>query len=740
MITRQSATQDSLVTSNFSTFETTDMEIVSAKGMALALELISNRLYSDKILAVVREVCCNALDEHKKHNITRPVEVTITQTDFTVTDFARGLSKEDTQNIFGNFFESTKGGSNDLIGGFGIGSKAPFAYTDSWYVTSHHEGTAYEFLCAKIRKDGFTKPQMTLINTTPTEKTGIVVRVPISETDNYNFHNSFTAFAASAKSSILYNGTATTPAQRKLRKEVSLPRGSTGAYYRSNNWGFYENEDSVRLTSRLTSGYYDYRSASNYGDGNIVLNIGEVAYRFSISNLLDRDAFSGKSRTFRWFVLNHVFEAPIGEITISPNRETIEFDTPTYSALAALLNTAYSEYLTDVQDKANSVKNALNLNTFINVYGKGFFFEFVKLPGLEVTFRSYGLPSNKHVNYFYEEADTVKDYTSAFVGGTMSSFKMVINDQGAGIQQRVHRDKLTEVLGSHNPQSVLFVTQEEADRIANHDFLSAHFENKGLYSDLLAKYEASKASQPKESRARGIRRKGLLTFVVPSTRADTGYVEKRIESEKLENTDIILDAGDTFFAKGTPQFIRRVDSVVSYFRKTFDIQVYVVTRAPKGFEYDSVTEEYKNLYMTEPRGKSITVDTIKNHEAVNRISEFKTICSKYYPNYDIEFAPSSASRDFFEENREDTKRNAELDALCPEIEQFVLDSVASGKNVLDFYIEFAKKNDIEVVDAILNAEENLTDISSYMKNRLFDSLAEKDPSFILELKKNFINL
>lgn len=703
---------------------------MSERGIAMALSFLSDRLYSDKIGAVVREVICNALDEHKKHSIARSVEVTLDETAFTVTDFAFGLSKEDTQNIFGNFFESTKGGTNDLIGGFGIGAKAPFAYTDNWYVTSHHEGTAYEFLCAKIRKDGFTKPQMTLINSYPSDVTGIKVVVPlVNKGDKYAFDNSFTSFSNSLKSTVCFNGKTIVPRERKQRTEVDLLRGTKGAYYRAYGWTAYENNQSQSFGNNYN------RWAGEYDAGIVTLNIGEVAYTFSLKNILNRDEFNSKERTFRWFVLNHIFEAPIGEITISPNRETIEFDTPTFAALSSLLNSAYADFLAYVQNIANSVKDTKGLQTFINVYGKGFFFEFVKLPALKATFRGYHKPTSKHVNFFYEEKDTVKDYTNVFISGQMGERKYVINDLGnAEIQQRVHQDKLTELLDSPTPENVLFIAPDEAARIAAHDFLAPHFISLGKYSDLIAAYEAKKTAEPKRERAKGVRRKGLVTYIVPSTRSDKGYVENRIASEAIDSDALVVSAEDVAININTPGFVNRMESIVKYFSRAFSKNVYVCVRAPKDFEFDVLKDEYAALFMTEATRKCLQYAEIAAKEVTGDMRHFETIVSKHYPAFDAEYGEN------FFYHRQDVRRHASLDALAPEVETFVQDAIASTAGIIAFYEEFAKNNNPELVHSVYSAESQGSELSHYTKANIFDALLEKNPNFIEELKKHFIKL
>lgn len=84
---------------------------MDADGMLFAAHYLRDKIYSDKILAVVREYLANAIDEHRKFGISRPVEVTLPNSfspDFKVRDFGMGLDDEGIRKIFGRYFKSTK--------------------------------------------------------------------------------------------------------------------------------------------------------------------------------------------------------------------------------------------------------------------------------------------------------------------------------------------------------------------------------------------------------------------------------------------------------------------------------------------------------------------------------------------------------------------------------------------------------------------------------------------------------
>ena len=84
-------------------------------GMDLATYFMRDKIYSNKIRAVVREYLCNAVDEHKKFNVIQPVQVGLhsknNEVVFYVRDYAKGLDESGVRNIFGMYFRSTKSAS-----------------------------------------------------------------------------------------------------------------------------------------------------------------------------------------------------------------------------------------------------------------------------------------------------------------------------------------------------------------------------------------------------------------------------------------------------------------------------------------------------------------------------------------------------------------------------------------------------------------------------------------------------
>lgn len=174
--------------------ETVAMSL-SQRGIAAAINHFRDTTYTFKEWAVVREIIANAVDEHNKHGIQRPVTVTLPTAEdphFRVRDYALGLPKEKVFGVFFQYFESTKDQDNDGIGGFGIGAKSPLAYATMFFVDSYHNGQKINYI-ANLNGEVSTAHKM---DWQETNETGIEVSVPVEERDFSRFAQ-YTSFLLS---------------------------------------------------------------------------------------------------------------------------------------------------------------------------------------------------------------------------------------------------------------------------------------------------------------------------------------------------------------------------------------------------------------------------------------------------------------------------------------------------------------------------------------------------------------
>ena len=179
--------------------QSSDFESVSfgikESGLSHIFNVLRNQLYSDKVLAVIREYSTNAVDAHiEVGQADKPIKVTLpTQLtpEFKVRDFGRGLTEEQVAQIYAMYGESTKRGTNEQIGQLGLGSKSAFAYGDNFVINSFVKGT-------KVTYNAFIDPsdvgQISKIHSEKTdEQDGIEIVIPVKSDDYDEFYRKATS-------------------------------------------------------------------------------------------------------------------------------------------------------------------------------------------------------------------------------------------------------------------------------------------------------------------------------------------------------------------------------------------------------------------------------------------------------------------------------------------------------------------------------------------------------------------
>jgi len=139
--------------------------------------ILSDNMYSNKPLACIREVICNAWDSHIASGLTdTSIKITCKNNElFEVKDFGEGIPPEKLNKIYFTYGESTKSHDGKQTGGFGLGSKAPFAVTNTFTVTNCYQGKKTVIV---INKEPNQKPKPINIVTSDTDETGLTVSVP----------------------------------------------------------------------------------------------------------------------------------------------------------------------------------------------------------------------------------------------------------------------------------------------------------------------------------------------------------------------------------------------------------------------------------------------------------------------------------------------------------------------------------------------------------------------------------
>lgn len=141
-------------------------------------QILSSALYKDPMLAMVRETICNAWDAHIDSGcVDTPLTITLDDEHLIIRDYGKGIPDALIGPIYGVYGASTKKKDGRQTGGFGLGCKSPFAYTDHFEVISHHEGVRTIYRMSKSSAEKMGKPSIVPIASFPTQETGIQVKI-----------------------------------------------------------------------------------------------------------------------------------------------------------------------------------------------------------------------------------------------------------------------------------------------------------------------------------------------------------------------------------------------------------------------------------------------------------------------------------------------------------------------------------------------------------------------------------
>lgn len=120
-------------------------------NMGFILHLLRSKVYSDIIKAVVQEYLCNGRDSHRvKGNPEKPLQVFFPnpfEQTWRCRDFGTSITPEDMTAVFILYGESTKRTDDLQTGGYGIGCKTGFGYTDSFLVNTFKDGIVRHYSC-----------------------------------------------------------------------------------------------------------------------------------------------------------------------------------------------------------------------------------------------------------------------------------------------------------------------------------------------------------------------------------------------------------------------------------------------------------------------------------------------------------------------------------------------------------------------------------------------------------------
>lgn len=280
---------------------------------AMFMHMLSSTMYTNQELAVVREVLCNAWDAHIEAGCTnKSIIVSTNDGKLTIKDFGDGIHRDMFGEIYGIYGESTKKNDGGQTGGFGLGCKAPFAYTDHFEVISCHGGIKTIYSMSKSSAEVGGKPGIIPIASLPTNETGITVSLTFKQvSDQYTFEKYIKHITRNGEMKVELNG--------QLLEVHS----------------FSNMTEDFLVTKQLNQ---DHQS-----NGRIYVRYGNVVYPVP-----ENGAYTGNYRYVEHYLeqlqqsyINRysiVFQAPAHSIGVTPSRESLSMQEHTIKTLTQLLD------------------------------------------------------------------------------------------------------------------------------------------------------------------------------------------------------------------------------------------------------------------------------------------------------------------------------------------------------------------------------------------------------------------
>lgn len=163
----------------------------------IIFDILRSKVYKNNIGAICREIASNGRDaQREKGDFTTPIEIAIVDNresffyedglSILFRDFGVGISRDRVQNIYTKYGASTKRESNVMTGGFGLGAKTPFSYTDAFIVRTIVDGEEYVY---SIYIDVTKKGKMALLSQQRVENHANMTEIiiPLQEKDVSRF-------------------------------------------------------------------------------------------------------------------------------------------------------------------------------------------------------------------------------------------------------------------------------------------------------------------------------------------------------------------------------------------------------------------------------------------------------------------------------------------------------------------------------------------------------------------------
>lgn len=310
-------------------------QVFTIKATGKAFSILSSGLYSDKILAVVRELSCNAYDSHvAAGKADVPIEIKLPSSmdpTFHVKDFGTGLSHEQVLKLYTTYFDSTKQDSNDFIGALGLGSKSPFSYVSNFMVESRFDGIKNVYSCFINEEQLPSIVGLGAFDMEEGETTGMTIILSVKRDDHNKFYQA-------AKKALMYFNPKPHVIGTGSFETYDLKHTVTGSNWKIRQTDYYAYMNGPYVVQGFVAYPIDGTTIKEHGLTKTAAALAEIGIDFSVD---------------------------IGDIEVAASREALQYDKRTVANLVNVFEQAALEIRQSFQESFDKCANLWEVGSLL---------------------------------------------------------------------------------------------------------------------------------------------------------------------------------------------------------------------------------------------------------------------------------------------------------------------------------------------------------------------------------------